>query len=50
METGTNPVAFLHRFARTGGQMIEDLFKDCRKGCEGAEAIVFSVTDRKSVV
>lgn len=44
LETGGNPVTFLFRFARAGGEMIEGLFKDCRKGCEGAEAIIFSVT------
>jgi sterol 3beta-glucosyltransferase len=44
LEAGSNPVAFMLRFARAGGRMVEDLFTGCRKGCEGAEAIIFSVT------
>jgi UDP:flavonoid glycosyltransferase YjiC (YdhE family) len=44
VDTGSNPVSFLLHFARADEQLIGELFTGCLKGCQGAEAILFSAS------
>ena len=40
VQTGTNPLLFIHHFREIASSMGEELMEDCYRACRGAESIV----------